>query len=65
MKKSGNYIKITLHKIKICSENHINAYNLKISFGKQSSETDKFSAKEVDYGGKVKIVITFLFLQIL
>lgn len=57
MKKSGNYIKITLHKIKICSDTHISAYNLKLSFGKQSSETDKFSVKEVDYGGKVNIII--------
>ena len=57
MKKSGNYIKITIHKIKISSGIHIGTYNLKLSFGKQSCETDKFSVKEVDYGGKVKIII--------
>jgi hypothetical protein len=53
MKKSGNYIKITLHRIKICSDIQVNTYNLKISFGKQSYETDKICMKEVDYGGKV------------
>ena len=30
MKKSGNYIKRTLHKIKICSDIYIGTYNLKI-----------------------------------
>jgi hypothetical protein len=53
MKKSGNYIKITLHRIKVCADIQVSSYNLKISFGKQTHETDKITMKEVDYGGKV------------
>lgn len=60
MKKTGNYIKITLHRIKICSDINLSTYNLKITFGKQSCETEKICMKEVDYGGKVRIHKNFI-----
>jgi hypothetical protein len=55
MKKSnGNYIKLTIYKAKICSESSVNSYSLKMDFCGQSSETEKISTRDVDFGGKVK-----------
>lgn len=53
LKSNGNYIKITLYKIKICSETNIKSFTIKMDLGKQSQETEKIQNREVDLGGKV------------
>ena len=56
-KSNGNYIKLTLYKAKICSDSNVNAYSLKLDFCKQICETDKIMGKEIEFGGKVIILI--------
>ena len=51
-KSNGNYIKITLYKVKICAEN-IKTFTIKMDLGKQTQETEKIQNREVDLGGKV------------
>lgn len=54
MKSSnGNYLKVTLYKVKICSDITLSPYSLKFEFLKQSTETEKISLRDVDFGGKV------------
>ena len=52
-KSSGNYIKVTIYRAKICSDSNISSYSLKLDFCKQSCETDKISGKDIELGGKV------------
>jgi hypothetical protein len=49
-KNNSNYIRLTILKIKQCSEQNLSSYSLKIDFCKQTNETDKLSAKELDLG---------------
>jgi hypothetical protein len=53
IKTNVNYIKITIHKAKICSDNNLSSFSLKIDFEKQTYETDKIANREIDFGGKV------------
>ena len=58
MKKStGNYMKVSFYKAKVCSDFNLGSYSLKLDFGKQSHETEKIAAKDIELGGKVKLII--------
>jgi hypothetical protein len=51
MKKSNsNYVRLTILKIKLCGDHNLGSYSLKIDFCKQTNETDKLTAKEIDLG---------------
>lgn len=53
IKSNVNYIKVTIYKAKLCSDNNLSSYSLKLDFDKQTYETDKIANREIDFGGKV------------
>ena len=51
MKKiNGNYIRVTILKIKQCIENVLSYFTLNIEFNNQNCETDKLTGKDIDLG---------------
>jgi hypothetical protein len=52
---NGNYIKVTLYKVKVCSDVNLSAFTLKMEFSKQSQESEKIQTREMELGGKVGI----------
>jgi hypothetical protein len=49
-KTNGNYVRLTILKIKLCNDQNLSSYSLKVDFCKQSNETDKLTGKEIDLG---------------
>ncbi len=52
---NGNYLKVSIYKIRVCGDNNLLSYNLKIELSKNLIETEKINKREVDLGGKVLI----------